>query len=129
VDELLYSQTVSDGSHPVRAFFMDCCKGLMLTLGENAHQINDRIAPLNGRLNCALVENIGPDELELALTGRCRHQARAARGNAHHGSSCNEASDQMPTDKAGSAKDRDMLHRHLERLLIWPDRLWAKLPR
>ena len=90
---------------------MDGREGLPLRLRENADQIDDRVGPLDGRLDSRVIENVGLDVLDPRQPRRLCRGERMARRDPHGCSRPGEMLDQMPTDKTRPAEDRDVLHR------------------
>jgi hypothetical protein len=80
-------------------------------LRENADQIDDRVGSLDRRLHSRIIENVGRDLLDLGEPRRLCRGERMARRDPHGRSRPGEMLDQVPTDKARPAEDRDVLHR------------------
>jgi hypothetical protein len=64
VNELPDTQVLGAGSQPASSIFMDGHEGLPLRRRENADQIDDRVSPVDRRLNSRIIENVGLDLLD-----------------------------------------------------------------
>lgn len=63
MNELPDTQVLSAGRHPASPVFMDGREGFLLRRRENADQIDDRVGPLDRRLDSLVIENVGRDVL------------------------------------------------------------------
>ena len=111
VNELPRTQAPGGGRHPASPGFMDGGEGLPLRLRENADQIDDRVGPLDRRLDSRIIENVGRDVFDSAQPRRLGRGERMARRDPYGGSRHGEMLDEMASDKSRPAEDCDLLHR------------------